>query len=160
MLIESVVDKESDSESHGLGDEMCSVCEMAVVWMQNQLKRNQTQEMILDYINQVQSKFNLFRKCFSPFMFWSLLLKIYSSVIGFPARWVNHLSTAMLFLRCPMFPLPLVVKNLLSPRNRFDTSPVLFSFHKCGGPFFLRRIILVLPYLRISLHNLPHSTVR
>ncbi|XP_042011191.1 cyprosin-like [Salvia splendens] len=53
MLIESVVDKESDSESHGLGDEMCSVCEMAVVWMQNQLKRNQTQEMILDYINQL-----------------------------------------------------------------------------------------------------------
>lgn len=69
MLIESVVDKESDSESHGLGDEMCSVCEMAVVWMQNQLKRNQTQEMILDYINQVQSKFSLFWKCFSPFIF-------------------------------------------------------------------------------------------
>lgn len=48
MIIESVVDKGS-----GVGDEMCSVCEMAVVWMQNQLKKNETQEKILDFINQV-----------------------------------------------------------------------------------------------------------
>lgn len=70
MIIESVVDKESDS--HGLRDEMCTVCEMAVVWMQNQLRRNQTQEMILDYINQVkfiQSFLKKFFSSFSPFVF-------------------------------------------------------------------------------------------
>lgn len=53
MLIESVVDKESNANSYGLRDEMCTVCEMAVVWMQTQLKRNQTQEKIIDYINEV-----------------------------------------------------------------------------------------------------------
>lgn len=53
MLIESVVDKESNANSYGLRDEMCTVCEMAVVWMQTQLKRNQTQEKIIDYINEL-----------------------------------------------------------------------------------------------------------
>lgn len=53
MIIESVVDKESNADSYGLRDEMCTVCEMAVVWMQNQLKRNQTQEKIIDYINEL-----------------------------------------------------------------------------------------------------------
>lgn len=33
-------------------DEMCTACEMAVVWMQNQLRRNQTEEKIMDYINE------------------------------------------------------------------------------------------------------------
>ncbi|KAL8031309.1 hypothetical protein ABFS82_13G015300 [Erythranthe guttata] len=45
MIIESVVEKGSD--------EMCTACEMAVVWMQNQVKRNETEEKILDYINQL-----------------------------------------------------------------------------------------------------------
>lgn len=34
-------------------DAMCSACEMAVVWMQNQLRQNQTKEHILNYINEV-----------------------------------------------------------------------------------------------------------
>lgn len=50
--IESVVDDKAGKLS-GLGDGMCSACEMAVVWMQNQLRQNQTQERILDYANQV-----------------------------------------------------------------------------------------------------------
>lgn len=54
MIIESVVDKDSNKNSHGLHDEMCTACQMAVVWMQNQLRRNQTEEKILDYINQVE----------------------------------------------------------------------------------------------------------
>ncbi|KAL8474301.1 hypothetical protein ACS0TY_030943 [Phlomoides rotata] len=53
MIIESVVDKESTKSSHGLRDEMCTACQMAVVWMQSQLRRNQTEEKILDYINQL-----------------------------------------------------------------------------------------------------------
>ncbi|KAI5673021.1 hypothetical protein M9H77_13385 [Catharanthus roseus] len=50
--IESVVDDKAGKLS-GLGDGMCSACEMAVVWMQNQLRQNQTQERILDYANQL-----------------------------------------------------------------------------------------------------------
>uniref|UniRef100_A0A0E0PH77 Aspartic proteinase n=1 Tax=Oryza rufipogon TaxID=4529 RepID=A0A0E0PH77_ORYRU len=46
--IESVVDKEN------LGsDAMCSVCEMAVVWIENQLRENKTKELILNYANQL-----------------------------------------------------------------------------------------------------------
>lgn len=44
---------EKDGRSAGLGDAMCSACEMAVVWMQNQLRRNQTQDRILNYVNEV-----------------------------------------------------------------------------------------------------------
>ncbi|XP_021769805.1 aspartic proteinase A1-like [Chenopodium quinoa] len=53
MGIESVVDVNVDKSSGGLHDAMCGACEMAVVWMQNQLKQNQTEELILDYANQL-----------------------------------------------------------------------------------------------------------
>ena len=49
--IESVVSDNGVVRS----DAMCSTCEMAVVWMQNQLRQNQTQERILNYINEVNS---------------------------------------------------------------------------------------------------------
>nr|MVD52317.1 hypothetical protein [Proteus mirabilis] len=39
--------------SNGLGDEMCRVCEMAVIWMQNQMRRNETADSIYDYVNQL-----------------------------------------------------------------------------------------------------------
>jgi phytepsin len=46
--IESVVGKEN------LGsDVMCSACQMAVVWIENQLRENKTKEMILQYANQL-----------------------------------------------------------------------------------------------------------
>ncbi|CAN6358470.1 unnamed protein product [Urochloa humidicola] len=46
--IESVVGEEN------LGsDAMCSVCEMAVVWIENQLRQNKTKELILQYANQL-----------------------------------------------------------------------------------------------------------
>ncbi|OMP04379.1 Peptidase A1 [Corchorus olitorius] len=51
MGIESVVD-ESDGKDNGIvRDAMCATCELAVVWAQNQLKQNQTQERIFQYIN-------------------------------------------------------------------------------------------------------------
>ncbi|KAK4770214.1 hypothetical protein SAY87_030746 [Trapa incisa] len=53
MGIKSVVDKNSDRSSNGLHDAMCTACEMAVVWMQNQIRRNQTEEQIIDYVNQL-----------------------------------------------------------------------------------------------------------
>ncbi|XP_074578048.1 aspartic proteinase oryzasin-1-like [Curcuma longa] len=51
--IESVVD-ENTAASAGLhSDAKCNACEMAVVWMQNQLTQNQTAEHILNYIDQL-----------------------------------------------------------------------------------------------------------
>lgn len=53
MGIESVVDVNVDKSSGGIHDSLCTACEMAVVWIQNQLKQNQTEERILDYANEV-----------------------------------------------------------------------------------------------------------
>ncbi|KAE8723084.1 Aspartic proteinase A1 [Hibiscus syriacus] len=53
MGIESVL-QESNSKSSGVQDSaMCPACEMTVVWMQNQLRHNQTQDTILNYVNQL-----------------------------------------------------------------------------------------------------------
>ena len=54
MGIESVVHQSSGKVSSGIRDAMCPACEMAVVWMQNQLKQNQTQDRILNYVNEVE----------------------------------------------------------------------------------------------------------
>ncbi|CAK7350131.1 unnamed protein product [Dovyalis caffra] len=53
MGIESVVNENAQKASDGFHDGMCSTCEMAVVWMQNKLKQNQTQDRILDYVNEL-----------------------------------------------------------------------------------------------------------
>ncbi|KAF3613903.1 Aspartic proteinase [Capsicum annuum] len=52
MGIESVVDEKA-GRSAGLHDGMCSACEMAVIWMENQLRQNQTQDSILNYVNEL-----------------------------------------------------------------------------------------------------------
>ncbi|XP_061336920.1 aspartic proteinase-like isoform X2 [Gastrolobium bilobum] len=56
MGIESVVDKKERRSSGGFRDATCSACEMAVVWMQNQLRQNQTQDRIINYINELCDK--------------------------------------------------------------------------------------------------------
>ena len=56
MGIESVVDENNGRSSGILHDAMCPACEMAVVWMQNQLLQNQTQDRILNYVNEVTSE--------------------------------------------------------------------------------------------------------
>ncbi|KAK8517285.1 hypothetical protein V6N13_092568 [Hibiscus sabdariffa] len=53
MGIESVADESNGKSSGILHGAMCPACEMAVVWMQNQLMDNQTQDRILDYVNQL-----------------------------------------------------------------------------------------------------------
>ncbi|XAR53802.1 Phytepsin [Bertholletia excelsa] len=53
MGIESVVDAKNGGLSSGLQDAMCTACEMTVVWMQNQLRQNQTQDRILNYVNEL-----------------------------------------------------------------------------------------------------------
>ena len=52
--IESVVNENNGESSVGQSGAMCTACEMAVVWMQNQIKQNQTEDHILNYINQVK----------------------------------------------------------------------------------------------------------
>ncbi|KAJ0795739.1 putative phytepsin [Helianthus annuus] len=52
-IIESVVDKNNGKSSAGLNDGICTFCEMAVVWMQSQLKRNQTEDSIINYVNEL-----------------------------------------------------------------------------------------------------------
>lgn len=54
MGIKSVVD---DGTSDLINEAMCSVCEMATVWMQSELNQNETQDRILTYAAEV--KFNL-----------------------------------------------------------------------------------------------------
>ncbi|THU70655.1 hypothetical protein C4D60_Mb08t27260 [Musa balbisiana] len=51
--LESVVNDNGDISTGLQSDAMCSACEMAVVWMQNQLRQNQTKEHILNYINEL-----------------------------------------------------------------------------------------------------------
>ena len=53
MGIESVVDKNKDKSFAGVHDATCTVCEMMVVWIQNRLKLNQTEDQIIDYVNQL-----------------------------------------------------------------------------------------------------------
>lgn len=48
-----MVDENLRKTSGGLHGASCTACEMAVVWMQNQLSQNQTQDRILSYVNQV-----------------------------------------------------------------------------------------------------------
>lgn len=55
MGIETVVDQNTETKSDGVHDAACTACEMAVVWIQNQLRLNlnQTEEQILNYANEV-----------------------------------------------------------------------------------------------------------
>lgn len=51
--IESVVEKQNNENSSVKEDAFCAACEMAVVWIANQLRENQTKELILQYANEV-----------------------------------------------------------------------------------------------------------
>ncbi|OWM85568.1 aspartic proteinase A1-like [Punica granatum] len=51
--IKSVVDEENGRSSGILSSAMCAACEMAAFWMQNQLQQNQTQQYILNYVNEL-----------------------------------------------------------------------------------------------------------
>lgn len=53
MGIESVVNENKEKTSSGVNDAMCTACEMAVVWMETQIKKNETEDQILNYVNEV-----------------------------------------------------------------------------------------------------------
>lgn len=51
--IDSVVDKQKEEDFSLNQDLLCTACEMAVVWIENQLRENKTKERILAYANEV-----------------------------------------------------------------------------------------------------------
>ncbi|KAL5539255.1 hypothetical protein UlMin_044841 [Ulmus minor] len=51
--IETVVDKENREESIAANPATCEVCEMLVIWVQNQLRQKGTKEKVLNYINEL-----------------------------------------------------------------------------------------------------------
>ncbi|CAK8534093.1 unnamed protein product [Lathyrus sativus] len=56
MGIQSVVPQTDRISPGGHQDATCSVCEMAIVWMQSQLKQNQTEEQIINYADALCDK--------------------------------------------------------------------------------------------------------
>lgn len=53
--IRTVVERETEGNSVGEAP-LCTACEMAVVWMQNQLKQAGTKDKVLEYVNQLCEK--------------------------------------------------------------------------------------------------------
>ena len=51
------MDESKEKTSDGLQDAACTACEMMVVWMQNRLKLNETEDQVLNYVNQVNVRF-------------------------------------------------------------------------------------------------------
>lgn len=51
--IETVVERENREESAPGDDLLCTACEMAVIWMQNQLREKGTKEKVLKYVNEL-----------------------------------------------------------------------------------------------------------
>ena len=63
MGIQSVVDKTIEKTSYSWNDAGCAACEMAVVWIKNPLRLNETEDQILDYANAVNhSSYSCFWK--------------------------------------------------------------------------------------------------
>lgn len=119
MGIESVVDEIEGRSSGIMHDAMCSACEMAVVWMQSQLQQNQTQEHVLNYVNEVI--FCLVSYCYSHSIFVSpKFVMLFSSVIRFLAQMENLLWTVKSFHPCPLFHSPSVTMFSTSAQTRFD----------------------------------------
>uniref|UniRef100_A0A7C9DR31 Peptidase A1 domain-containing protein n=1 Tax=Opuntia streptacantha TaxID=393608 RepID=A0A7C9DR31_OPUST len=51
--IKTVVDRGSRKSKSGGDDYLCTACEMAVAWIQNQLRQEETKEQVLNYVNQL-----------------------------------------------------------------------------------------------------------
>ena len=51
--IEMVVDEEFDVEAPAGFDVLCTACKMLVMWIQNQLRRQQTKDSVFNYVNEV-----------------------------------------------------------------------------------------------------------
>ena len=130
----SVVD-DGARESNGLFNEaMCNACETAVVWIQNQLAQNQTQDVVLQYINQVSfiacnANARIFLKYKSKNV--EKLAQFCSCVKSFLVLWENPQWTAAELHPCLTLPLPSGVESSHSNQNKysiFSVAIILFVF--------------------------------
>lgn len=128
--IESVVDESNGKSSGVLNNAMCSACEMAVVWMQNQLQQNQTQENILQYVNEVGIEMNTI---LHSIIHWGIyfyadfsLCCFYSFVTECQAQWENQQLIVESSLPCLLFRSLLVAKCLTSLQRRYSVVSYLF----------------------------------
>ncbi|MGI4406676.1 pepsin-like aspartyl protease, partial [Klebsiella pneumoniae] len=51
--IEMVVEEEFDVEAPAGFDVLCTACKMLVMWIQNQLRRQQTKDSVFNYVNEL-----------------------------------------------------------------------------------------------------------
>lgn len=52
-VIETMVDRENRKSTSVGDDYLCTACEMAVAWIQNQLRQEETKEQVLNYVNKL-----------------------------------------------------------------------------------------------------------
>lgn len=52
-IIKTVVEKEA--EGNLTSNPLCTTCEMAVIWLQNQLKQKGIKEKVFEYVDQVNT---------------------------------------------------------------------------------------------------------
>lgn len=119
--IESVVEEDEEGRSSGSRDVMCPACQMAVVWMQSQLKQNKTQELILNYANEVYVTIFCVASRISLrfWILWPHLKKLHRFVRSCLVHKGNQLWTVETLQLCLLFPSQLVAKRLISPQKRF-----------------------------------------
>ena len=122
MNIESVVEDSSDKSSDDLHDAMCIACEMMVVWMQNQLRRNDTEDQILDYVNAV----SLLHFLLVLWRNWLVTTHANncdcSSVTDCPVQMENQWLNVAVCPPCPVSRLKLVVNYLNCHLSRYGNS--------------------------------------
>lgn len=123
MGIESVVGKTSDKSSGGLHDAACTACEMAVVWMQNQIRRNQTEDQILNYVNEVNQLFLV--SVYISLVITHILISLCSSVTDCLVQMDNQQLTVAVYLPCPVFHSRLAANRLTLPRSRYGVIQIL-----------------------------------
>ena len=121
--IKSVVDEENKEEASVGESPMCTACEMAVVWMQNQLKQQGTKEKVLAYVNQVifhELNMLLFRgNIWCIMVDWITKFLCGSFVKAYQVPWENPSLTATVYPPCQMFHSPSEGKVLSWPLRRF-----------------------------------------
>ena len=70
--IETVVGKENGGVQDTV---LCEVCQMAVIWMQNQLRQAETKEVVLQYVDKVTHDF------YSHYIIFYMYVYIYTDTL-------------------------------------------------------------------------------
>lgn len=119
--IESVVERENKKDVLGVDPLFCTACQMTVVWVQNQLRQDQTKDAVLQYVNKVICSKILFAHVFMRLVIHyatilqGLTLKqnivLCSFAIVYQVRTKNQLLTVTASPTCQMWLSLLLIKN-------------------------------------------------